>query len=592
MDDPSATLPSTVNDKPPLRPKLNMEKQKSLSKIPPQLPPKTYKSRKSSSSGCGSRPPPKIIDETEYSSEQLVAEKPLPQMVAVASGYHGATPEKCVSVGEEFVIQLVKSTKLLPAKLVDGTEELYLPINSMLSLGIVREDEDKIYSTVRDLLKLSDLPMVVVVNHAFTCKLHNDEYHVGKDSILYITGRDGNNALYCQHESGGQNLTLAPNVMGRFSTDPADATIFIADYVRLLSIYPVTIRLLQKGVDVDDQLLAQYIGETFILEKPIEKQSLIATTDVNGTRIDNPALVEIPMDIPLSFKCIERPELDVEKMYSNTCELYSEFDPNKIDKLYGVPVVSESDYAYYESIDNDECDDEYVYVTFDITCPNPRTETLQRALQKHWSKSVVTKPASEENKTQSSAAEHLRRASTDSDKMTAYTEKSPNNQSTNKMSTDGDLAHQQVAVEEDHLKTSVTDNKVDDLQLQLSHSEQNCANMEAELVRVKKIVSKLTDRLEQLTDQEQAAPEAAKSQVEENQERLRNLTVADISRLLKCMGYQMYEEIFMAECVDGMLLSTLEEEHLKELGIKSSIHCRRFMNIIQGRECVDKYFLK
>ena len=64
----------------------------------------------------------------------------------------------------------------------------------------------------------------------------------------------------------------------------------------------------------------------------------------------------------------------------------------------------------------------------------------------------------------------------------------------------------------------------------------------------------------------------------------------EVSHLLKCMGYQTYAENFTAESVDGLLLSTLEEEHLKELGIESSLHCRRFMNIIQGKESVDKYF--
>lgn len=568
-------------------------------KAVPKLPPKTYKDRRKSSIKI--RPPPKIVDETEYPSEQLVSEKVLPQMVVVSSGYDGATPENCVSVGEEFVIHLVKCSQVLPAKLVGGSEEIHIPIDSMLSIGIVRKNEKKIYSSVKDLLKLSQLPMVVQVNSAFTCKL-NDNYRVENGSILYIAGRNGKSNLFCQHESSGEHLTLPSDVVGKFSTDPDNAFIAIAHYTTLFKVYPVTVVLLQKGVDVDDQFLEQYIGQTFVLEKPIEKRSLIATTDVSGTRIDNPALVEIPMNIPLSFKCIERSEVDMERAYTTAVELYSKFDPSKIDVQYGTRVVSESKYAQiYQSVDGSE-DEEY-YVSFDIVCPNPRTEALKRALQKHRSKgqvrqkvakSITEKFSAQKNKKQPAQLKKV-------DKRSSFTS-SKQSLDRDSMTADEDLVRQLTA-ERDLVKQLsereqklITDNaqlnsKVDTLKLQLHYSEQNCADLEAELTRVKKNVSKLTNQLEQLNQRQTQMAAAATASAEDNRKRLRRMRTVDIIGLLKHMDYQMYEKSFTAEHIDGMLLSTLEEADLRELGIQNSIHRRRFINIIQGKESVNKYLL-
>ena len=557
----------------------------------PKLPPRTYK--KSISIDCAPivRRPPTIIDEAEYTSQQLISEKALPQMVVVTSGYDGATPENCVSVGEEFVVGFAKSTKVIPAKLVGGTEEIHLPADSMLSLGMVRKDETKIYSTVKDLLKLQVLPVVVAVNQGFTLK----GYHVEKGSVLYITGHDGKTALFCQHDSGGKDLTLTPDVVGKFSTNPEDATIYINDYTALYNTYPITVVLLQKGVDVDEPL-EQYIRQTFVLEEPIDKLSLIATTDANGTKVEDPSVVEIPMDIPLFFKCIERPELDMDKAYRPAIDLCKEFDSSKVDVSYGTRVVTENDYAEIrEVVGNNEVED--YYVSFDIVCPNPRNETMKRAVvQKTRSKSQI-KPTkevpSQKSKKQGGRLKNSGKNTLDTSEQSLSTSA----QSIDKLVADEELARQ-LAGEKDRVYQLTTDNErltneVDTLKLQLHYSEQNCANLEAELSRVKKNVSKMNSQLEQLTQMQLNTPNGdattAATTSEQNQERLREMSIVDIMRLLKSMGYEMYEKNFTAEQVDGVLLSTLEEEHLKELGIKNVLHCRRFMNIIQGKESVDKY---
>ena len=516
-------------------------------------------------------------------------------MVAVTLGYDGATPDKCVSVGDEFVVSFAKSTTVLPAKLDGGTEEVQIPIDSMLSVGVVRNDGNKCYSTVKDLLKLPNLPLAVVVTHAFT----SNNFPVDKGSVLYIKGQDGKSALFCQHE-GGQDLTLTPDVVGKFSTDPDEATVYIADYTTFFNIYPITVKLLQKGVDVDDHF-SQYIGQNFVLEQPVVKLSLIATTDVNGTRIDNPAVVEIPMDIPLYYKCIERPEVDMESVYRSATQLCEEFHPGRIDVLYGTCVLSENDYAEtYATIDKSDPEDNY-YISFDIICPNPRSETLKKALERQRSKTTV-KPENEPA-TETPPAQRSKKRAKKSDKKgqdvasqrTPYYNVTPSEDLASQLAAEKDKV-KKLADENNQLtekmKQLTVDNdqltsEVDTLKLQLHYSKQSCADLEAELARVNKNISRLNDQLEQLADRKQPDPA---NTTEENQERLQQLSATDVTELLERMGYQTYGKDFAAEYVDGVLLSTLEEEHLKELGIKNVIHRRRLMNIIQGKESVDKYF--
>ena len=567
----------------------------------PKLPPRTYKKSISTDRPPNIRRPPTIVDETEYSSQQLISEKALPQMVVVTSGYDGATPENCVAVGEEFVVGFAKSTKVIPAKLVGGTEEIHLPADSMLSLGMVRKDGAKTYSTVRDLLKLQVLPVVVAVNQGFTLK----GYHVEKGSVLYITGRDGKTALFCQHDSGGKDLTLSPDVVGKFSTNPEDATIYINDYTALYNAYPITVLLLQRGVDVDEPL-EQYIRQTFVLEEPVDKLSLIATSDANGTKVEDPSVMEIPMDIPLLFKCIERPELDMEKVYRPAIDLCKEFDSSKVDVSYGTRVVTENDYAEIrEAVGDGEVED--FYVSFDIVCPNPRNDTMKKAVVQKTRSKNQTKPTKESPSQKSKKqGRHLKNSGKNTLDTSSEKNLSTSAQSIDKLVANEELSRE-LAAEKDRVCQLTADNErltneVDTLKLQLHFAEQNCANLEAELSRVKKNVSKMNSQLEQLTQLQLNAANAnaatatttattttAATTSEQNQERLRRMNIVDIMRLLKSMGYEMYEKNFTAEQVDGVLLSTLEEEHLKELGIKNVLHCRRFMNLIQGKESVDKY---
>ena len=333
---------------------------------------------------------------------------------------------------------------------------------------------------------------------------------------------------------------------------------------------------------------------------------MIATTDVNGTRVENPAIVEIPMELPLLFKCIERVDVDMERAYSFSVELYSTFDPSKIDVTYGsTPVVGEGNY-YTQVYDSPDQVEDNVYVTFDIICPNPRTETLKRALQSHPTKSQVSLspgqsksppgqinlPPSQINsppevpkhqKSSTMPRLHKKTRGHSIDSVIFEDDKRSDHFAQ-------DLAIEKGRVVQLNSKIETLLGEINTLKKQLFHSEKKCSDLESELVRVNKTASRLSLQLEKLTKVSQSVP--VTHSPEENKERLSKMNMSDVSNLLVQMKYEIYKPNFSDELVDGQLLVTLEEDDLKELGVNSGVHRRRFMNLIQGRESVDKYLCK
>ena len=57
------------------------------------------------------------------------------------------------------------------------------------------------------------------------------------------------------------------------------------------------------------------------------------------------------------------------------------------------------------------------------------------------------------------------------------------------------------------------------------------------------------------------------------------------------MGLSEYKDIFIKEGITGGLLSEFDEEILEtELNIKSRIHRKKLMRIIQGHQSINEFF--
>lgn len=69
---------------------------------------------------------------------------------------------------------------------------------------------------------------------------------------------------------------------------------------------------------------------------------------------------------------------------------------------------------------------------------------------------------------------------------------------------------------------------------------------------------------------------------DENIEYLKSLSCLHVIRLLESMHLECYREAFQHEQIDGEVLSSLDDEMLVELGVKSSLHRLRLKKVIKG----------
>ena len=64
-------------------------------------------------------------------------------------------------------------------------------------------------------------------------------------------------------------------------------------------------------------------------------------------------------------------------------------------------------------------------------------------------------------------------------------------------------------------------------------------------------------------------------------------------RLLEILDLTQYKDVFKKERISGSLLQDIDEEILEEeLGITSKLHRLKLMRVIDGRESLDKLFIK
>lgn len=73
-----------------------------------------------------------------------------------------------------------------------------------------------------------------------------------------------------------------------------------------------------------------------------------------------------------------------------------------------------------------------------------------------------------------------------------------------------------------------------------------------------------------------------------NVEYLKSLSKSQVQDLLDAMNLAKYKEAFMAEQVDGEIMSSFGDEELVELGVKSGVHRIRFLKLIQGRHSAEE----
>ena len=85
---------------------------------------------------------------------------------------------------------------------------------------------------------------------------------------------------------------------------------------------------------------------------------------------------------------------------------------------------------------------------------------------------------------------------------------------------------------------------------------------------------------------------SSKATLEDNITFLKTLTDETVGTLLDAMNLSKYKAKFLAEQVDGELLSSLGQSELRELGIESGLHQLKLLKLIQGNYSAETFLRK
>ena len=314
-----------------------------------------------------------------YSLSDFCDCEPMPKMVRVSAGYYGETEKTSISEGEEFVFYLLKTVQAIPAKptgSANSSEKFHIPINSMLKIAVIDKPSDSItkylYTSPRDLMvNRKACPRVVCVIKETLI----NSVLLPAGTLLFLDERPTRKSIRCKTRKN-KFCELPMDCACDLTTHPAETQIYIREYILMVNRFPVDVQLFHGDSDEiyeEPSEVTSSIGMTLTLDEPIKQKSIIAKTDLEGTRKDNPITVEIPFDLPIEVEAIERPEENMEQIYSEVMDLYQNFNPKTIERSYALSDSSiEKVYHEYEKADID----------YQLECPNTDYEPLQEVLKK------------------------------------------------------------------------------------------------------------------------------------------------------------------------------------------------------------------
>lgn len=349
---------------------------------PPPRPPKP-------SISLPERPDPIILSERCFTLSDFCATQAMPKMVRVSAGHYGDCERTSISEGEEFVFYLVKTTLYVPAKpmgTIGNSERFYIPINSLLKVATIDKVSDTkrkyVYSTMNDLLEYrKELPAVVCTVRDYFVKSKNTTLPAG--TILFLDSKPTKKLFSPQfvacRTQKNKEFELPLDCACGFTTHPADIQIHLGEYLTMVNKFPVDVQLYQGDSEdgEDSNEATSSIGMSLTLDKPISQRSIIAKTDVEGTRRDNPITVEIPFDLPIEVQAIARPDEDMDQIYSEVLDLYQNFSQDTVEKSYTTANESRLQQQINKSFSNDY---QVMEATYELDCPNTDYQPLQEVL--------------------------------------------------------------------------------------------------------------------------------------------------------------------------------------------------------------------
>ncbi|XP_064390595.1 uncharacterized protein LOC135338393 isoform X2 [Halichondria panicea] len=264
-----------------------------------------------------------------------------PLKVVVAKGHYGDRGEDSVIATDEvYNIHFIKRSKVFTVKDKVGNKYI-LPLNSACKFGLYYQKGTRYFDTVEDVMKASPLPSVIAAQCSHSSG--NEKTSVSRLEILVVKGvskgRIGRKSILNVFSiSKRQDKQLTKEIVGRFTTDPSYAPMYLSDLVKYVPFeFPLAIHF-YPDYETEDQssnylkscekmtIIKEFI-ETSVVTSPLLEDD---GDDDDDCMELNERVVDIPLSLPIEVSVLPPEEDDTddyEQLYETTRTLISGYNP-------------------------------------------------------------------------------------------------------------------------------------------------------------------------------------------------------------------------------------------------------------------------
>ena len=446
------------------------------------------------------------------------------------------------------------------------------------------------------------LPKVVKVKHAFTRGRHS----VLPNDIIFPKKIEKNMlgnkivGLICT-KMNNEDIKLPLECSCGFSTATNDTQLYIVEYIEYISQFPIKVAVFG---DLSSEFTVA-MPSTLTLLREHTMRSLVARSRHSKAE----KLFEIPIDLPIQLKCLEEgTSLELERVKKT----YETFDPSLVSNYYSLAKTNSQHHAqqqFYSQVRSDVASAKY----YNVSAPDKIYESVQKeftnSLPLAHSKSVDgdSHDVSQEKSSSPGPRHKILKAAGN---LFSHAGKSAFKQFHHDDRTSDEalnFAHQVESLQQEviEVKSLLEKLKLDvkeEVRKQIFDGQKEL-NEEVRKIRLSNArcmqqVSKVSQSLEQF--QQQLEPPSLRPPAplpqnvqhlspQDNKKLLQSLDHLKILQVLDGMNLSQYCVAFRDARVDGQLLATLTQTELIELQVNSTLHQRKLLNLIDGKESAEKY---
>lgn len=576
-----------------------------------------------------------------YDLQTFCKEVELPKAVEITDGFCGPTED--IPIGYQLLIYFQKTTRVVQAK--DFLDSAYnIPLNSSLKFAPIDDLHLKpkagdfsgfYYDSVEEMLQeRPSLPNVIQIKGSYT----KGKQSVNANNILFPKKIDKSTlgskvtGLICVKQ-GGEEIKLPLECACGFSTASEDTHLYLPEYIEYVNVFPV--RVVVFGIDNSMQFA---MPTTLTLLGEHKLKTLVA----RSLHCETEMMTEISVDLPIKLRCLT---LDNEvHEHERVKKAYETFNSSKVDSVYSLTNTNAQHQAQKQLFAKIRKENKSKYYEIIIPESIKRTGSVNTSRSKPSDTDAAqSSPKPSRHRIFKAPLKHKVQStddgdSIDSDDTTTTTSpalkhklfkaagsllpgkhKSPQNS--------GDSGYEEVSHDIPHaaypkqefesfaesLKAEIKKEIKQDLESGLREEVRKLridnAHCLQQLARLNETVERLQEQnkitsspkakkpVPKFTDQSTSSSLSSSSNSfyqlspEENQRFLQSLDHLTVLQLLGGMKLEKYKEEFKSACVDGQLLATLSQTELVELKVESSLHQKKLLNVIQGKESAQKYLL-